>query len=122
MRRFVGRVPGTEDLLHEHLTYFGGMLPHLLMADLSRWFVAAVAAGDDGAVGAFLTAVERLYTSEDPDARNVAEVSFMELLAVDPDQGERAAVEAIRRLAGPATARDLRGFEERFHNRGTTDR
>jgi hypothetical protein len=115
MHRFVGGVPGAAAVLDVHMDDNGGeMLPHLLMADLGRWFVAAVGAGDERGAADFVAAVELLYTSDDPDTRNVAGVSFMELLVVDPDARERAAVEAIRRLAGPATAADLTAWERAY--------
>jgi hypothetical protein len=112
MQRLVTSVPGTRAVLDEHLDEnCGEVLTHLLMADLGRWFVNAVATADERGVADFLAAVESLYASEDPDTRNVAEVSFMELLAVAPDAKERAAIEAIRRLAGPKTMADLAHFE-----------
>ena len=108
MKQFVTGVPGTSVVLDEHLDDNDGqMRPHLLMADLTRWFVAAVTAGDDRDVVAFLAAVELLYMSEDGDTRNVAGGSFGEYLLANPDPSEHAAVEAARRLGGPATVRDL---------------
>jgi hypothetical protein len=41
----------------------------------------------------------------------VAAVSFMEYLVVGPDSQERAAIEALRPIAGPATAGDLAAME-----------
>jgi hypothetical protein len=93
MTQFVAGVPGTSVVLEERLDDNDGqMLPHLLMAELSRWFVAAVAAGDEPVVVAFLAAVELLYMSDDGDTRNVAGVSFGEWLVVIPDPSERAAI------------------------------
>lgn len=108
MKQFVAGVPGTSAVLEEHLDDNDGqMLPHVLMAELSRWFVAVVAAGDEPLIVAFLAAVELLYTSQDEDARNVAEVSFGEYLVVSLGPNERAAVAAANRRGGPATVRDF---------------
>ena len=114
MQRFVDMVPGARAVLAEHVNDVDEILPHLLMADLSRWLVDAVVTGDERGVADFLTAVEVLYTSDDPDTRNVVEVSFMQLLVVNPDGGERTAIEAIRRLAGPAAIADLAREESRW--------
>jgi hypothetical protein len=84
------------------------------MSDLARWFVRAVAAGDSRSVADFLAALELVYASEDYITRNVAEVSFMEWLVIAPDRNERAAIETIRRLAGPKTLADL-AHEETIH-------
>jgi hypothetical protein len=112
MLRFVARVPALQEVLDEHLAdNFGEMLPHVFMADLTRWFVAAIAAGEGSEIAAFADAVEALYTSDDPEVRNVAAVSFMEYLVVGPDSQERAAIEALRPIAGPATAGDLAAME-----------
>jgi hypothetical protein len=107
MHAFVVAVPATRPILDDHLNYFDELLPHVLMADLTRWFVGAVAAGDHQAVGDFVAAVEALYASTDAEVRNVAEVSFMELLVVGPSVRGQAAIDALSSLAGPATTADL---------------
>ncbi|MBO0867513.1 MAG: hypothetical protein J2P15_03020 [Micromonosporaceae bacterium] len=95
-------------MLDEHLADNDEILPHVLMADLTRWFVAAVAAGQP--VDCFAAAVEVLYTSPDEQLRNVVGVSFMEILALGPDDRELAAIEALGAVAGPATIADLKVY------------
>jgi hypothetical protein len=113
MREFVAVVPAARPVLDDHLAdNFAELLPHVLMADLTRWFVTAVAAGNGRAVADFAAAVEALYVSADADVRNVAEVSFMEHLVIGPGLHERAAIDELRRLAGPATMTDLVRMEE----------
>lgn len=111
MRRLVGSVAGTEPILDEHVSGNDEVLPHMVMADLRRWFVGAVAAGDKPGVADFLAAIELLYTSDNSETRNVVEVSFMEDLVAVPDPNEQTAIEAIREFAGPQTLADLAATE-----------
>jgi hypothetical protein len=69
MQRLVYKVTGAGAVLDEHMNDYDESLPHLLMADLGRWLVNAVATGDERSVADFLAAVEFLYTSEDPMSR-----------------------------------------------------
>jgi hypothetical protein len=115
MRQFVRSVEGAAGVFDVHRTEnFDVVLPHVLVADLTRWFVAAVTAGNGQAICAFLEAIEQLYLSDDTDILNVVQVSFMEYLTVNPDTGEQAALAAMHHLAGPATVRDLVGQENRW--------
>ena len=111
MRQLVASVAETGPVLDEHVYDHDEILPHLLIADLRRWFVNAVAAGDNRSVTDFLAAIELLYASEDSDTRNVVEVSFMEDLVVAPDANEQTAIEAVRQLAGPKTLAGLTATE-----------
>ena len=121
IRQFVRSVEGAVGVLDVHRTEnFGEVLPHVLMADLTRWFVAAVTAGNDQATCAFLAAIEQLYLNGDPDILNVVQVSFMEYLTINPDTDEQAALAAMHHLAGPATTRDL--VEQEHHWGRPTDR
>lgn len=107
MRRLVASVAGTGPILEEHVNDNDEVLPHLLIADLRRWFVDAVVAGNARGVTDFLAAIEVLYASEDPDTRNVMEVSFMEDLLALPDANEQAAIEVLQLRAGPRTREGL---------------
>jgi hypothetical protein len=107
IRRLVASVAGTGPVLDGHVCDNDEVLPHVLMGDLRRWFVGVVAAGDARGVASFLAAIELLYASDESDARNVVEVSFMEDLVAAPDVDERAAIEAIRQFGGPKTLADL---------------
>jgi hypothetical protein len=121
MRAFVAAVPRARPLLDEHLSdNFGELLPHVLMADLRRFFVTAVETGDQDTLERFIAALEVLEASDDPDVRNVAEVSFMEDLVMGADARDAAAIAAMRPLMGPATAHDLALMES--YTRGNQPR
>lgn len=107
LRGLVGQVGGADAVLAEHVATFGEVIPHLLMADLRRFFVDLVEAGDVARVAVFAAAVEGLASSADSDVRNVVEVSFVEDLVLGGNERDRAAVEAMRPLIGPATAAAL---------------
>jgi len=111
MRRFVAAVPGAEAVLARHLADNDEVLPHVLMADLRRFFVTAVETevetGDDDTVARFAAALETLAASDNENVRNVFQVSFMEDLVVGADQREIAAIAAMRPRMGPATVTDL---------------
>jgi hypothetical protein len=108
MERFVAAIPGADAVLTEHLNDNDEMLPHLLMADLRRFFVSAVEAGDEEVVTAFVVAVEQLASSPLEDVRDTVDVSFIEDLVLGADDPRKdAAIEAMRPLMGPATAQSL---------------
>jgi hypothetical protein len=107
MERFVASVPGAEAVLGEHLGDNDEVLPHVLMADLRRFFVSAVESRDEECVAAFMAATEVLASSPREDVRNVVDVSFVEDLVQGADLRERSAIEAMRPLMGPATAESL---------------
>jgi hypothetical protein len=108
MERFVAAIPGADAVLTEHLNDNDEMLPHLLMADLRRFFVSAVEAGDEEVVTAFVVAVEQLASSPLEDVRDTVDASFIEDLVLGADDPRKdAAIEAMRPLMGPATAQSL---------------
>ncbi len=113
MERFVASVPGADAVLAEHLRDNDEVLPHVLMADLRRFFVGLVESGDRRRMIAFLVAVEALASSPHDEVRNVVEVSFIEDLVQGADDRERAAIEAARPQMGRATASAL-AETERF--------
>jgi hypothetical protein len=122
LRRLVTSVAGTGPILAEHVDDNDEVLPHLLIADLRRWFVDAVVAGNNRSFTDFLAAIEFLYASEDPDTSNVVGVSFVEDLLAVPDANEQAAIEVIRQLAGPRTLADLTATETYLRTPGNEPR
>ena len=82
LESFVAAIPGATGVLEEHRADNGEVLPHVLMADLRRFFVSAVESGDRRQVAAFVAGVEQLASSPDGDVRNVVDVSFIEDLVV----------------------------------------
>ena len=119
MERFVAAVPGAEAVLAEHLADNDEMLPHLLMADLRRFFVAAVSAGDTHRVEAFVRGLEDLSASPHEGINNVVGVSFFEDIVQGADDHELKAIDTMRPLLGPAARRELANTES-FVN-GTPD-
>ncbi|MFG1992393.1 hypothetical protein ACGFJ7_20670 [Actinoplanes sp. NPDC048988] len=96
--------------------------PEWIARELRRWFVDAVAAGNTRGVTDFLGAIEVRHGSEDPDTRNVVEVSFMEDLLVLPDANERAAIDVLHRRAGPRTLAGLIAARTYLHPPGDEPR
>lgn len=107
MRRLVAAVPGAGDVLAEHLREHRELRPVALMADLRRWFTAAVAVGDGAAVVALARALESVASSPHDDVRSVVDVVFVEGLVVGADPVDRRALDALRPLAGPYLAASL---------------
>lgn len=105
--QLVEAVLGADEVMAEHLSTFDEMLPHLLMADMRRFFVALVEAEDDERASSLVRAIERLAASDNARVRNIVEVSFIEDLVLGDDNNERRAREALRAAMGPATARSL---------------
>lgn len=81
-----------------HLADNGEVVPHLLMADITRWLVA------EGPEPAILAALERHYAEGDDDVQNVIALSFLENLL-----GEDV---AVRWALGPRLADELRRMED----------
>ncbi len=104
VRDFVERVPEAEPLLRQHLAdNFHELLPHVLMADLTRWIIRLERDAEEGDVGAAasrdraLAFLEARFSNEtDLAARDVILASFVENL---PQAGQYR--EALVRRFGP---------------------
>lgn len=100
---FVGalihRNPALMPLLKEHLDDFDAVLPHLLLADVTRWTVerAQQAQGhQDLELQAVLEDLENAFSNKSGDARELVGVSFLENL---PSKGQEGF--EVRELLGP---------------------
>jgi hypothetical protein len=90
--------PAVAGVVATHLADHDEVLPHLLMADITRWLVA------DGPQPAVLTILERHFTEGDEHVQDVIALSFLENLL-----GEDA---AVRWALGPRLAAALRQMED----------
>jgi hypothetical protein len=94
-------------LLQEHLEdQDGGVLPHLLMADIERWAEAEIAKGDDGAratVREVLAFLEDAYATQGNEVEELIAVSFLEHVPRPGESGSQ-----LRELVGPRLAEELR--------------
>jgi hypothetical protein len=119
MTQFVEALPFTRAVYQKHLRNNNGVLPHVLMADLRRFFVDMVEAGKEKEVKRFLDAVEALASSAADSIRNVVDVSFIEDLVLG-DPREVRALSAVRGSLGPATAAQVAATEQYHRERRTS--
>jgi hypothetical protein len=82
-----------SDFVSEHLTYYGEVLIHLLMADVLRFAVAAFSAGQLDRAARVLHLVDRSLSAGDDALVDVVRVSFVE--NVGHGDGETAEFLAI---------------------------
>ena len=113
MLQLVDAVPALRPALEEPLSDHEVLLSHLLMADFGRAFVELVGADDQTTITAFLSEMERLASSADSGLTNVVAVSFIENLWLG-DARDRAALETVRPLLGPATTEALATTEQHY--------
>ena len=85
------------EIHREHLADYNQLLPHVFMADVTRWLVAH---GPDALV---LDMLEEHLASGDEEAQNFVAVSFVENL--EPED------EAVRAALGPHLRACLQVFE-----------
>jgi hypothetical protein len=106
IRALVARVPGADRVLAEHLAdNEDELLPYVLINDLARFYVQAVADGDDDVGRALAEALEPMSTHPEIGVSGLVH-EFTDGLFAHSDAGERhlAAVAALRSFAPPATA------------------
>lgn len=107
---FVGalahRFPALLGVFEEHLEeQRGEVLPHVFMADVTRWLVGRfIKAGDsDALLGDILGFMENAFGSDEEQVQELLAVSFLENL---PRFGESGF--EIRSILGPALKEELR--------------
>lgn len=109
----VGKVsPGFKRVLAEHLSDYGELLAHVLMADLLRYVGSHLdGAGDSSAVRteiqAILAALDGGIVSGDDSTVNVIAVSFCEHIETEPFFSK------LRPLIGLGLRRQIRSFNAR---------
>ena len=98
------RFPIFMPMLQEHLDDYDGLLPHVLMADVTRWIVQRFRADPaDAVVRQVLDHIESTFQEGSGQYRELIAASFLENL---PRPGERGA--GVRALLGPALQDQLR--------------
>jgi hypothetical protein len=102
IRTLVASVPEMNRVLADN----DEVLPYVLINDLARSYVVAVADGEIDTVRKLVAAVEFLGVSPDQGVRGLL-TEFISRLIAGAGERERAAVAAMRLLMGPATADTL---------------
>jgi hypothetical protein len=98
IRDLAAAAPALADLLAEHRADQGGeLLPHLYMADVTRWLAAGVESR------LVLAVLERHLAEGDEDVQNVIALSFLENLG--PEHV------SIRAALGPGLRAELDALE-----------
>lgn len=108
---FVGalcyRFPVFLPMLQEHLDDYDGLLPHVLIADVTRWVVQRFHGNaSDPMLQEVLDFIEKAFEGAQDEDRELITASFLENL---PQPGEANA--ALRMLLGPALQDQLRVME-----------
>ena len=94
----VSAAPALDAVLTEHQAEFdGALLPHLFIADVTRWLVAA------GPSAPVLAILERHLADGDEEVQNVIALSFLENLEVTDA--------AVRAALGPGLRAELEAIE-----------
>jgi hypothetical protein len=104
---FVGAVcfqfPVLMPVLQEHLADYDGLLPHVLMGDVTRWVVQRfLANAGDSTLRQMLDMFEMAFEKTKFEERELLAASFLENL---PQVGEEGA--GIRTILGPALQEQL---------------
>jgi hypothetical protein len=108
---FVGglvyQFPVLAPILQEHLDDYDGLLPHVLLGEVTRWIVAEFA-GSGPSVGLrnILEFIESSFRSGSNDGRELIAVSFLENL---PRREESSS--EILNLLGPQLTAQLQAIE-----------
>jgi hypothetical protein len=98
------RFPILMPLLQEHLDDYNGLLPHVLMGDVTRWVVQRFRAdASDETLRQVLDFIESAFESAQGEDRQIIAASFLENL---PRAGQEGA--GVRALLGPALQDHLR--------------
>lgn len=102
----IHRFPELLPVLQDHIDDNNGeLLPHLLIADITRWLVKRVdGANQTNVIEEILGELERAYAAGDDDDK-VSELIAVSCLENFPRPGERGA--AIRGMVGPTLAKQL---------------
>lgn len=96
VHELVERFPALKPLLTEHMKdNFGEVLPHLFMADVTRWVIAAFLADEWAQLVPLLSFLEHAYEKDGPVIEELISVSFLEHLPRPDEAGWK-----IRNLLG----------------------
>jgi hypothetical protein len=100
------RFPAFMPMLQEHLDDYDGLLPHVLMAEVTRWIVQRFQVDPaDSQVRQVLDFIESAFQEASGEDRELVAASFLENL---PRPGQAGA--EVRALLGPALQDQLRSI------------
>ena len=113
INKLITVAPELEILLHEHVEENGEVLPHIFMADVTRYLVNLVTRvnetndpSSESKILSLLSCLEESLVVGDERVRNVVEVSFIENL----DHADRA-FPYLRTRLGKKLTQSLRTLE-----------
>ena len=99
----VQRFPVLKGLLQQHLDDYDGLLPHVLMGEVTRWLISEFRKDNASpVVREFLGFMETAFANREEHDRELIAVSFLENLPRIGEPGEE-----LRRALGPALRRQL---------------
>jgi hypothetical protein len=99
----VEEAPPLLPLLQEHLDTYDSLLPHIFMADVTRWAVREHTSNpSDQSLALLLQRLETAFEAGDPHEHELIGASFLENLPSRTDPGAD-----IRERLGPAMRRHL---------------
>ena len=114
-------VPEFVPFYNEHIVELEELLDHVLLADFTRFVVAAyksclTAEGSDATVWCdivrrSLMFLENAFATSDPELWNLIAVSFVENLMVGPDNEDVEVYLKLHGLLGPKLRRQLEEFD-----------
>lgn len=99
--------PELESVQVEHITDLGELIPHMCMADVTRYVCNQLRSGRTASeFSALLEVLERAMVIGDGNVQNLVAVSFVENLSDEPD-----ARRELRKLFGRSLLTELRALE-----------
>ena len=98
----VHRFPVLLPILQVHLDDYETLLPHVFLADVTRWLVGKSGSRSDSDVNAVLLFLEACFSEGEEEERELISASFLENV---PDPGEAGS--ELRGRLGPALAQGL---------------
>lgn len=86
VERLLAAVPEAQQVADEHFADYGGLLLHLLMADLLRFSARAFSSGDHETAAKLLEFMSSAFENGDDRVENAVAVSFVENVGALPDE------------------------------------
>lgn len=103
MGALIHRFPTLAPILQEHLDDYDGLLPHVLMGDITRWVVKQfLTVGQEGQLRDVLGFIEASFEAAQEHERELIAVSFLENLPRADEEGG-----GVRDKLGPALRQQL---------------
>lgn len=103
VRLLVLGVPQTQDLLDEHMSTYGELLPTVLFAEVSKWVARSITdVGDFDAARKAIEVMECLAVAGSDDVKDLVVTGFLEGLPPGTEQDNQ-----FLRVRGPTLYQDL---------------